>query len=276
MESSEYTKLAAFENRYWWHVGRRSIVGRQIARLNKAGRALRILNVGSGTGGTVRVFAQHGSVLNIDRSDEAVRLMRENGYEAFQMDGSRTPLRESQFDLVAALDVLEHISEDEVALEEWARLLKPGGHILLTVPAYQWLWSGHDVSLGHFRRYAAKHLQKIVRAAGFEVCKCSYAITFSFFPIVAFRFWQKLFRPHVQTSSYVELPGVLNALFIGLLRVEAFLLEMCSFPFGSSILVVARKPVTAKVQSQASIPAAATHSVSAAASEPSRAAAACV
>jgi SAM-dependent methyltransferase len=272
MESYEYAKLAAFENRYWWHVGRRSIVERQIAKLNGNQRTLRILNVGSGTGGTVQVLAERGSVLNIDRSEEAVRLMRENGYEAFQMDGSHTPLRDGQFDLVAALDVLEHISEDDVALAEWARLLNPGGHILLTVPAYQWLWSGHDVSLGHFRRYSAKPLQKLVRAAGFEVRKCSYAITFSFFLIVVFRFCQRVFRPHVQTSSYVELPGVLNTLFIGLLRIEAFLLETCSFPFGSSILVVARKPAT-KVEPSV---VADTHFSTVSTKESRRAAAACV
>ena len=246
MEPSEYANLATFENHYWWHVGRRSIVGRQLAMLNKNHRSLRILNVGSGTGGTVQVLADHGSVLNVDRSEEAVRLMRQNGYAASQMDGRRMPLPDGQFDLVAALDVLEHIQEDDAALEEWTRLLKAGGHVLLTVPAYQWLWSGHDASLGHCRRYAAKGLQKLVRDAGLEVRKCSYAITFSFVPIVSFRFLQKLFRPRVHKSSYVELPEFLNSFFIRLLKVEAFLLEKCSFPFGTSILIVARKPAASR------------------------------
>ncbi len=246
MESSEYINLAAFENHYWWHVGRRSIVSKQLAMLNEDHHALRILNVGSGTGGTVQLLADHGTVLNVDRSEEAVRLMRQSGYQASQMDGRRMPLPDAQFDLVAALDVLEHIPEDDVALKEWTRLLKAGGHVLLTVPAYQWLWSGHDMSLGHCRRYAAKGLQKLVRDAGLEVCKCSYAITFSFVPIVGFRFLQKLFQPRVQKSSYVELPEFLNSFFIRLLKFEALLLEKFSFPFGTSILIVARKPVIAK------------------------------
>ena len=253
MELSEYAKLAAFENKYWWHVGRRSIVARQIARFCCERRDLHILNVGSGTGGTVEILAEHGKVLNIDHSGEAVRLMQENGYEALQMDGANTPLENEQFDLVAALDVLEHIQEDESALQEWGRLLKPGGYVLLTVPAYQWLWSGHDVSLGHFRRYTASGLEEVVRAAGFEMCKRSYAITFSFPLIVAFRLVQKLLRPKIQKSSYVQLPAILNSLFIRLLRVESFLLEIFNLPFGTSVLVIARKPAAAHVPRQTQI-----------------------
>src|SRR5882724_6383226 len=105
MELTEYAKLAAFENKYWWHVGRRSIVARQIVKLHRERHDLHILNVGSGTGGTVEILAEHGKVLNIDQSGEAVRLMRESGYEALQMDGANTPLENEQFDLVAALDV---------------------------------------------------------------------------------------------------------------------------------------------------------------------------
>ena len=253
MELSEYAKLAAFENKYWWHVGRRSIVARQIAKLHRERHDLHILNVGSGTGGTVEVLAEHGKVLNIDQSGEAVRLMQESGYEALQMDGANTSLKNEQFDLVAALDVLEHIEQDESALREWGRLLKPGGYLLLTVPAYQWLWSGHDVSLGHFRRYTASGLEERVRAAGFAVCKRSYAITFSFPLIVAFRVLQKLLRPEIQKSSYVGLPAILNSLFIRLLRVESYLLEALNLPFGTSVLVIARKPAATVVLRKAEI-----------------------
>jgi SAM-dependent methyltransferase len=253
MESSEYAKLAAFENKYWWHVGRRSIVARQIAKLNREKQQLKILNVGSGTGGTVEILAQHGRVLNIDQSKEAVRLMQESGYQALEMDGANTPLEKDQFDLVAALDVLEHIQDDESALREWQRLLKPGGYVLLTVPAYQWLWSGHDVSLGHFRRYTASRLEKVVRAAGFEMCKRSYAITFSFPLIAAFRICQKLFRPAVRKSSYVQLPDFLNSIFIGVLRMESFLLEIFNLPIGTSVLVIARKPAAVNLPRPAQV-----------------------
>ncbi len=241
MNSSEYAKLAAFEETYWWHVGRRSIVSRQLARLNKNFRSPQILNVGGGTGGTVRLLTEHGHVLNIDQSEEAVDRLRRNGYEAFCMDGKRTSFRNEQFDLLTALDVLEHIEEDADALAEWHRVLKPGGHLLLTVPAYQWLWSGHDVSLGHFRRYTACQLRQRVEQAGFQVQKCTYAIVFSFPLIAAFRLYQKLFRPYVQASSYIELPNGLNAFFILLLRMEGFLLQRCKFPFGTSVLLIAHK-----------------------------------
>jgi ubiquinone/menaquinone biosynthesis C-methylase UbiE len=244
MEPSEYAKLAAFEETYWWHVGRRSIVARQLRKLNQHG--LSILNVGGGTGGTVNILTSYGTVLNIDQSEEAVDRLLKSGYQAMQMDGRRTSFRNEQFDLITGLDVLEHIEEDRLALQEWCRILKPGGHLMLTVPAYQWLWSGHDVSLGHCRRYTAKELKTRVHAAGFQICNCTYAITFSFPLIAAFRGYQKLFRPTVQESSYIELPRILNSFFINLLRAEGILLEKCNFPFGTSVLLIGQKPVAKK------------------------------
>jgi hypothetical protein len=122
---------------------------------------------------------------------------------------------------------------------------------LLTVPAYQWLWSGHDVSLGHFRRYTSRHLRARVKAAGFNVPKCSYAIMVSFPLIVAFRLYQRLFQPKKQASSYVELPNGLNRFFINLLRMEAVILERVNFPFGTSILLIAQKQLAGKCEAQA-------------------------
>ena len=245
MNPIEYATLAEVEESYWWHIGRRSILSGQIKELFSGRRDLTILNVGSGTGGTVSLFSDYGTVLNVDRSSEAVVYMRRKGYEALQLDATKLPFEDEHFDLIAALDVLEHIEDDGLALAEWGRLLRPGGCLVLTVPAYQWLWSGHDESLNHFRRYTAPDLRKLADETALEVHKCSYAITFSFPMVVAFRFLQKLLRPRVQRSSYVILPRWLNAFFITLLRMEAVLLRICDFPFGTSVLMVLSKPLIA-------------------------------
>jgi len=239
MELTEYAKLAAFENKYWWHVGRRSIVARQIVKLHRERHDLHILNVGSGTGGTVEILAEHGKVLNIDQSGEAVRLMRESGYEALQMDGANTPLENEQFDLVAALDVLEHIQEDKSALQEWGRLLKPGGYVLLTVPAYQWLWSGHDVFLEHKRRYRLGEIEAALRDAGLSIVKGAYYFGLVFPLAAAVRLAARgAIEPK---SSLKKHGGLTNGLLTAICAAELPLFPINRLA-GLSVFVLAKKP----------------------------------
>lgn len=243
MHDHEYEKLAAMEDFYWWHVGRKSIIKRQIKKagfpLEKRGR---ILNVGCGTGGTVGLLQEFGDVFNVDTSDAAIEFSKNRGIErVMKIDGVQLPFENESFDAVVGLDVLEHIADDKGAIAEWSRVLKKGGVLLVTAPAYQWLWSEHDESLHHYRRYTAGRLANLVD--GLTVLKKSYIIVFSFFMIVAYRFLRKIFpgSPQKPKTSYVLLPATLNALLIALLRCEGFFAQWLSFPFGTSILLIAKK-----------------------------------
>jgi SAM-dependent methyltransferase len=236
-------KMARMEDVYWWHVGRKSII-KELLKGLRIPTSCRIINIGCGTGGIIPTLKQFGEVENYDPSVEAVQICRERGYENTRVfDGKKLPCADESFDLAVALDVLEHIEEDASALEEWLRILKPGGRLLITVPAYQWLWSSHDEALGHYRRYTASQLHGKLNRAGFSVGKRSYAITFSFPLILGYRLLDSLRRSdRTPAASYVLLPRPINTVLTALLKLEALLLRFTNFPIGTSVVIIAKKP----------------------------------
>lgn len=242
MNTAEYHAMAELEDTYWWHVGRKYIVDHQLEWMLPKESNGAILNIGSGTGGMVPILERYGEVTNVDSSKEAIAfLKKKNIKNLHEADATNLPFPDNHFDAVVALDVLEHIEDDDAALREWRRVVKPGGSLLLTVPAYRWLWSGHDESLHHYRRYRASKLHKKLNHANYLVTKSSYAIVFSFPLIVGFRVLEKIMRPKKQETSYVMLPSPVNRFFIFLLRVEGWIIQYLNFPFGTSVLIRARK-----------------------------------
>jgi SAM-dependent methyltransferase len=145
--------------------------------------------------------------------------------------------------VVTALDVLEHVREDLPALREINRILTPGGKLIITVPAYGFLWSEHDEALHHYRRYVARELRAKLVASNFEIERSTYFITALFFPILFFRLWQGLRRTSIEASvSYRLPPSWINRMLVWSLDVERFLLDQFNLPFGVSLVVVGRKP----------------------------------
>lgn len=241
MHRTEYDTMAGLEDTYWWHVGKNHIVHNQLQLHFDRTKSNAILNIGCGTGGTVSLLERFGTVTNVDTAPEAIAYLERRGIPGgILVNGIPLPFPDGYFELIAALDVLEHIENDAAVLTEWLRVLKPGGKLLLTVPAYQWPWTGHDESLHHYRRYTASGLHSLLNRVGFRVRKKSYAIVFPFPLIVGFRLLQSMFgRP--QQTSYVLLPKPINALFVLLLRIEAKLLRYMNMPCGTSVLIIAQK-----------------------------------
>jgi len=235
----EYTKLAEHERNNWWYVGRLSIIDTYLREFARGKGPLRILNVGCGTGGTVPLLERLGQVCNIDVSEDAIAIMKQAGYEAFQVDGVDLPYPDGSYDLVVACDVLEHIDDDASALREWRRVLRDGGGILLTVPAYQWLWSGHDVNLHHVRRHTAGSIRRLAKTARLGLIKDSYAFLSSLPIVIGVRVLHKIRR--TTSGSHVEVPALVNSTFIRLLRMEAFLLGHVRLPAGSSVVALLEK-----------------------------------
>lgn len=242
MQAIEYSRMAEQEDKYWWHVGRKKIIDRHLRNMQLSKNSA-ILNIGCGTGGTIDMLEKYGTLENVDTSQEAVNyLKKRNITNVKKVNGIKLPFRDSTFDLVIALDVLEHIKEDSKALKEWHRVLKPGGKLLITVPAYQWLWSDHDESLHHYRRYTLSGLHSTVNREGFKVSKRSYIIVFSFPLIVIYRFIDSLKSSKKdKKTSYVYLPKPINNIFIKLLILEGWLLKFISFPYGTSVLIEVQK-----------------------------------
>jgi SAM-dependent methyltransferase len=241
VETAEYARMQHHDHPSWWHVGRLEIIRQELARqlAGHPGHAL-ILEGGCGTESTVAMLSSLGVVENVRSSAEtlavpATRALAGPG----QADRLRLPYPDGHFDLVGAFDVLEHIRDDAAALAEWRRVLRPGGRIVLTVPAYPWLWSGHDVALHHHRRYGRRDLVALARCADLEVVKVSYAIVFSLPLVAASRLLAKLRRrPASDQPPYAPLPAPVNRLFTRLLKAEAGMHARRTFPAGTSLLAV--------------------------------------
>jgi len=249
MKSSLTAAEHVLEDTYWWFVGRRAIIDSVLRRFAAACKVA--VDVGCGTGRNMAVLAQYADrVVGLDRSMAALSIAVSRGLAAGCVDGHSLPLAGQSVDLLTAFDVLEHMDDDVSALDEFNQVLRPGGLLLVTVPAYRFLWSEHDEALMHRRRYVASELHMKLNRTGYDVILRSYAVFFAFFPILFYRLFRGLFPKDAMSpkASHVILPPVLNSLFTWTLRIEAFLIGSVRLPWGTSIIMLARKqPATGQV-----------------------------
>lgn len=238
--------MARIEERYWWFAGRRAVIesllGQAVPR-GRGGHAGRLLDVGCGTGATLAALARFSVAVGLDVEPAALAFCLQRGQRRLiQGTAARLPVKDTSFDVVTALDVIEHLDDDLGALREFHRALRPGGHLLLTVPAYPFIWSEHDEALHHKRRYLKGGLLELLRRAGFRPIRASYSLMGLLPLALLLRLAQRL-RPRSAgaKTSYLLLPDPLNNLFIAYMRLEAFLLKRFSFPAGLTIVCLAGK-----------------------------------
>jgi SAM-dependent methyltransferase len=242
MESELIQAEQRLEDHHRWFIGRRTILDRALSYF--VGRSALAVDVGCGSGRNLEIPARHsGRVFGLDSSPTAVKLAAGRGFTVLRADGDAIPLATSSAHLMAALDILEHMDDDMATLTEFHRVLRPGGHLLLAVPANRFLWSEHDEALRHRRRYIASELHIKLNHSVFEVLKRSYVVFFPFSAILGYRLFRGIFpkNPLAPKASHVRVPSLLNRFFVSLLALEARLLRSVNLPFGSSIVVVARK-----------------------------------
>ena len=244
MEQAEYGTLYEFENTYWWYVARRQLVQALLTQVCPNGRPGLVLDVGCGTGGNEKILSSFGKVTLLDSSLEALALCRSRGLtDLVASNLEALPLRSESVNVITALDVLEHTDDDLAALKEMHRVLKPNGIVLITVPAYGFLWSEHDEALHHRRRYTSYELRNKLASVRLDLERVTYFITALFFPIFAIRFWQNVFKSNLRPKTgHIILPGWLNWLLIQLLGIERTLCcNLMNLPFGVSVVAIARK-----------------------------------
>lgn len=244
MNSDEYKKIYELEDLYWWFIGRRKLVKWLLQEHTPNGKESRLFDLGCGTGLNVSTFATEYKTFGSDLSPEALRFCCERSVDGlFRCSADAIALRDQSVDVVTALDVLEHVREDLPVLKEINRILTPGGKLIVTVPAYGFLWSEHDEALHHYRRYVARELRAKLIASNFEIERSTYFITALFFPILFFRLWQGLRRTSIEASvSYRLPPAWINRILVWFLDVERCVLDQFNLPFGVSLVVVGRKP----------------------------------
>jgi SAM-dependent methyltransferase len=239
MEREAYDSLKSVEGSHWWFRGRRAILADQIARLGLPKDA-RILEVGCGAGGNLAMLGRFGAVTGVE-PDGPSREHAAQATGAPVLPGTLPdglPAFEGPFDLIAALDVIEHLDDDLGSLVALRGLLTPTGVLLTTVPAHPWLRSRHDDLHHHRRRYRKLEYLQLLARAGYSVRKASYFNT-ALFPVVALVRALSL-SERVGSSDDALPPGPINAILARLFAAERFPLRAISLPFGVSLLVVAR------------------------------------
>lgn len=246
MEPDEYDYLHRLEDTLWWFVGMRRIVYQVLRRhVGEPRGSLRVLDAGCGTGGSLPLLERFGTVTAFDFYPKAAFLAaaRRPG-RVFIGSIDAIPLADASFDLVTAFDVICQLPppQDEAALREMARVTRPGGSVLVRVPAYQALAGPHDATLQTQHRYSAGEVREKVRRAELEPVWTSYANTL-LFPVAAVRrLWAKRQRGATGQSDVRPVPAALNGAFCALLSLEAQLVKRAALPFGLSVLAVARRP----------------------------------
>lgn len=235
------------EDVHWWFVARRNILLEILKRYvgESADGTRRILDVGCGTGTMLTYLARFGSAEGVDIDTEAIEYCRARGLkQVSQSAADSLPFANDTFDLVTALDVVEHIDDDLGVLREVRRVLRPGGQLLLTVPAYRFLWGRQDEINLHKRRYVAREVRERLQASGYEVQRLSYMNALLFPAIAAIRLVRHVLPAPVELESDFAFPAPrpLNGLLSKVFGTERYMLNRFNLPFGVSIMALARKP----------------------------------
>jgi SAM-dependent methyltransferase len=243
METATYQLEAQIERRHWWFQGRRRILDRLLTALEPPLPAgARALDVGCGTGANGPVLAARAAfAVGIDASRTPLGLGRATHAARLRGDATALPFPEGSFDLVVALDVLEHLDDDAGGARELRRVLRPGGAALIFVPALRLLWGVQDQVSHHRRRYGRAQLRALVAGAGLRIERLTFFNSLLFPPILAARLMMRVFPPR-NLHSENELGGPLtNAILGAIFGAEAPLLQRVDLPVGVSLACLARR-----------------------------------
>ena len=237
MEQHEYDLMYELENKLWWFLGKRKFIATVFPKVKKG----KILDIGAGTGGTTKFLKTYGEVVGLEANPLAQSLARKRGLKIVSGSAEKLPFPKETFDVVTIFDVLYHqnIGSDIKVLQEASRVLKPHGYLVVTDCALPFLKSPHDEVMQARERYTKKELKQKIEKAGFKVEKASY-VFFLVFPLTLFRrLFDRLTKSH--SSNVTPVPKLLNSFLLGLCLLESWYLKIGTLPWGSSVIVRAKK-----------------------------------
>ena len=248
MQEYLYQKMYEVETTHWWFQAKKDILiqlikNKIIPQLSKS--EINIADIGCGAGLLLDSLSKFGNVTGIDYSNNAIEFCKNSfSGELIQADCGDTNLNiNKKFDLIIATDLIEHIKDDRIAINNIYNLLNDNGYAIITVPAFQFLWSQHDVINMHYRRYSFKNLYEAIKTAPFNICYLSYYNFFLFLPALMVRITKKILN--FDKNSNLEFstpPDLINKSFYKLFYSEArFIIKRKKFPFGLSLIAIIKK-----------------------------------
>lgn len=250
MNKEYYIEYSELEKTHWWFRARMNILSSIVKMsLNKDKTdKLKILNIGVATGQTTRMLEQFGTVTSLEFDEDCCEYLRSKaGIDAIQGSVTDLPMEDNYYDLACAFDVIEHVEDDRKAIDEISRVLKTDGSIIVTVPAYMFLWSEHDVINKHFRRYTSRKLKQLIEPK-FDIKYRSY-FNFILFPIILVaRIFGRLTASRTTKKNevksdfeYYKTGEFLNNIFYSIFNSEKRFIGKMSIPFGVSIICFGKK-----------------------------------
>jgi SAM-dependent methyltransferase len=245
MEEAAYRQFIELEQNHFWFIGRRRIFFHLLDGELDGRRDLTVLDVGCGAGGMLGPLGRYGRVTGIDTSPELVEFCRARGFDQVQVGSAyELPADSGSADLITLFDTIEHVPDDARALSECRRALAPGGVLFISVPAYQFLYANNDRVAHHERRYTARELRCRLIAAGFEQPRVTYFNTL-LFPVIlpavlAKKLIERLRDPGDETNLSHPVRPAVNRALAAAMGSERHLLRHVNFPFGHSIIAIAR------------------------------------
>ncbi len=243
MEAKLYQIMRRLEDEHWWFVARRKIIAALLQAMD-VGANNKILEVGCGTGGNICFLQQFGDVTGVEHDRQAAEMARERTAAPIQQGSLPRNLPELSppYDLVCIFDVIEHVDEDSESVAALADTLRPGGRMVITVPAFNFLWSRHDDENQHKRRYRKRDLRALAEQNGLAIDYISYFNFWLFLPVAAIRLARKIF-PYKQAWQDMQLPNRwINSTLQLVFGTEKFAMGRLSLPFGISLIAALSKP----------------------------------
>ncbi len=240
MNKNEYDLLFSYEQKNWWFIAKMDRLAHLLHKRNYENISL--LDVGCGVGTEALILKKYGRVIATDNAFAALKYCKERGINGVCATAEKLPFKKEQFDVVFAIDVIEHIKDDRSALEEWHRLCKRSGTLWITTSAFPSLFNEHDIAVHHFRRYGKKELRKKLEDAGYEVLWMNYGYVCLFIPLFFVVLFNKIspYKIKIKTES-LEVHPILNFCLLYIMKLENVLVKRIPFPFGTALLCEARK-----------------------------------